>query len=255
MATTDWRTEDAARRQACDATWALIHLAQLAGLGPVCAEHGWLAGLGATDGSCMWCTQRERAAAREARRLAHVRTPPRPPFEREPKRCNLCGTPPEGKRRTWCSDDCVHLWFVATSGQDAYRELVALHGQECWECGRQWDPGVIPWHLDVTHRVTADRRQVLGPWPPTPVALAVDHVRPLWSLTARERRDLKWWLPFNLQLLCTSCHAAKTRREAGLRARAKREGVRPSTVWLGWDRLRRLTLDIEARNRPITGSA
>lgn len=58
----------------------------------------------------------------------------------------------------------------------------------CWECGA------------LTYRVD------------------VDHVRPLWSLTDQERTELRWWLPFNLQLLCHDCHKAKTKREAAQRA-------------------------------------
>lgn len=50
----------------------------------------------------------------------------------------------------------------------------------------------------------------------------VDHVRPLWSLSGAERVELRWWLPFNLQLLCRPCHAAKTAREAAERARLRR---------------------------------
>lgn len=61
----------------------------------------------------------------------------------------------------------------------------------------------------------------------------VDHVRPLWSLTQEERLELRWWLPFNLQLIGHSCHKAKTAREAHLRA-AWRQGERwPRDVLLG----------------------
>lgn len=88
-----------------------------------------------------------------------------------------------------------------------------LHGPSCWECGETWLPGERPWWW---------RPDYHGPPDPRPVALALDHVRPLWSLTESERAELRWWLPFNLQLLCGRCHGAKTRREAGERAALRR---------------------------------
>lgn len=214
----DRRAERAARREASAVVWALIHLAQHAGLGPVCAEHGWLAGA-MRDGACLWCIRDRERQARQRR--GAVRRPPRPPYEGQRGRCALCGeTPPKG-RRTWCSDGCVALWFIITSGTEAYGHLVALHGVECWRCCRRTE-------MATDWRGMPHER---------PVTLAVDHVRPLWSLRDHERQNLRWWTPANLQLLCTECHADKTRHEAGLRARAKREGVRPSTVWLAWSRL------------------
>lgn len=76
----------------------------------------------------------------------------------------------------------------------------------CWECGARA-------HID-------DNDRWISPF------LAVDHVVPLWNLTDAERLELKWWLPFNLQLLCRRCHRAKTKREAGRRAEIARESGR-----------------------------
>lgn len=61
-----------------------------------------------------------------------------------------------------------------------------------------------------------------GPPQPRRVSLHVDHVRPLWSLTDAERADLRWWLPFNLQVLCRACHNDKTAAEAAQRAEQRR---------------------------------
>lgn len=127
--------------------------------------------------------------------MSAVRTPPRPPFEGKRGRCAMCGKEPPGRRRSWCSDECVRVWWLATSPAVALAELEALHGSVCWECGRSVD------YLEVEHR------------------------RPLWSLTAEERRELRWWLPFNLQLLCAPCHKAKSRHEAVERAALRRLGV------------------------------
>ena len=156
----------------------------------------------------------DRRRAR-TRRTASVRNPPRPPFERVAGACSLCGLSPlPGRRRSWCSDACVDLWMLATNSRRALGQLVALHGHECWRCGTR------------TVEETRPGFPTLGIPPEVvevPVPLAVDHVRPLWLLTVEEATELRWWLPFNLQLLCDRCHGAKTKREAALRARLRRD--------------------------------
>lgn len=138
----------------------------------------------------------------------------------------MCGvTPLPGRRRSWCSDECVDLWYVATSGVRALAHLVAIHGHGCWECGATEQPGGIP----IWHSWSDDLPLGAYPPEPEPVTLEVEHVRPLWSLTDVERTELRWWLPFNLQLLCSPCHKAKSRRETAERARRRRaeRGVAP----------------------------
>lgn len=122
--------------------------------------------------------------------------------------------------------------MMATSQQRAYHHLVGLHGHACWGCGAEYRPGVPN---DLLGEIRSEwawanpgRRgtwgvhcaafPVYGPPRPHRLQLFVDHVRPLWSLDAVERTELRWWLPFNLQLLCDRCHAGKTRYEAGVRA-------------------------------------
>lgn len=119
----------------------------------------------------------------------------------------MCGTdqlPP--RRRSWCSDECVNLWLLASDPQTATAQLLELHGSTCWACG-------------TSHREAEDwdgEQRLL------PVRLELEHVRPLWSLTDDERQQLRWWLPYNLQLLCEPCHRAKTSHEAGVRAAWRR---------------------------------
>lgn len=84
---------------------------------------------------------------------------------------------------------------MATSSDRARADLMAFY-PGCWECGVLTD--------DVE----------------------VDHVVPLWNLTDDERLELKWWLPFNLELLCRRCHGKKTRREARRRAQIARSSGR-----------------------------
>lgn len=162
----------------------------------VCAAHGpwhqwvWYHGPPWPLPQCPACRDEQIRRARLRRNA--VRKPPRPPYEKEPGVCSMCGlTPLPGRRRSWCSDRCVDEWMIATG--DTTRARVALaerDGAGCATCG---------------HSAAARH-------------LEVDHVRPLWSLTDHERTELAWWLLGNLQLLCTGCHKAKTAAEAAERA-------------------------------------
>lgn len=141
--------------------------------------------------SCSWC-RRETRRDREK-----VRRRPSLPLPAKGTR-SLCGEVLGPRRRAWCSDLCGHLWMAAANQSLFLGHLTALHGWACWGCGesQSWDG-----RLDV------------------------DHVKPLWALTDEERLEPRWWLPFNLQLLCPDCHKAKTKWEAGCRARG---------VWTTW---------------------
>lgn len=99
--------------------------------------------------------------------------------------------------------------MAAADGPLMLAHLVEIHGHVCWQCGADVQPGTQHWWGDTPHQ---------GPPCFIPVALEVDHIRPLWSLTDEERTEHRWWLPFNLQLLCVACHKAKTKHEAGVRA-------------------------------------
>lgn len=158
-------------------------------------------------------------AARDREHRATWRTPPRqpprPPYHHHPGRvCRLCGVKLTGRQRTWCADGCVLVWFLATDSAVALRHLVELHGRRCWECWATEEPGTWPW-WETGHTGTP---------PAQAIVLEVEHVRPLWSLTDLERGELRWWLPFNLQLLCRPCHRRKSAREAGERAQVRRVG-------------------------------
>lgn len=99
----------------------------------------------------------------------------------------MCGEKPTTKRARW-HPVCVELWKLAAWPVVQLAHLLKTHGRICWGCGAR------------------------------DLFLELEHIRPLWSLDDRERLELKWWLPFNLQLLCRDCHRAKTAREATERA-------------------------------------
>lgn len=178
-----------------------------------CSLHGEFVRHGVAAGACYRC-RREREDYQRERRDA-VRKPPRPPHEKEPG-CSMCGRfPLPGKRRSWCSDDCVDLWMIATTTAAALKHLTAIHGPCCWECGHYAEP-------ERQNHYSANPGQILTPVRMVLLTLEVEHTRPLWSLTEQERTELRWWLPFNLALLCRTCHRAKTKREAAERAAIRR---------------------------------
>ena len=115
-----------------------------------------------------------------------TRQPPPRPFENVPRDgrrvCPMCGEP-SGKSHAWWHQLCADIWNLAAHPRFAFDEL-RKQADCCWQCRTR----------------TA--------------ALEVEHIRPLWSLTPAERLELKWWLPFNLQLLCRDCHRAKTAAES-----------------------------------------
>ncbi len=143
----------------------------------------------------------------KARERAAARRPPPPPYRGLAglvvvddviigRLCSLCGEAVPKGRQTWCGQDCVDTWNLAASPDAARAHLVKLLGPTCQGCDGALEPAFYFCELD--------------------------HVRPLWSLDDEERLELRWWLPFNLQLLGPKCHRAKTAREAGERAALRR---------------------------------
>jgi hypothetical protein len=152
--------------------------------------------------------------------MVEHREPPRPPFENAPTgTCRMCGASPLPKRkRRWCSDACAETWVhVNQPAWCSWRFRLDTFGQRearCFECGAT-EKEALAAHPESIVRVKGTsvtqemvRSQVA--WHP----LELDHIRPLYSLNDEERLQLRWWLPFNLQLLCHWCHAAKSAREA-----------------------------------------
>lgn len=172
---------------------------------PVCDRPRWGAGCRYLD--CAAGRAHLDRETRVAARRREVRSPPPCPHDGEPGVCRLCGQRVVKPRRSWCGSGCVAIYEITRFPSIALRHLTAFY-PGCWSCGRlEWGPGGY-----------------------TGLTLAVDHVRPLWSLTDAERLELRWWLPFNLQLLCDECHRIKTRREAGERAARRRAGVTTGAI-------------------------
>jgi 5-methylcytosine-specific restriction protein A len=98
--------------------------------------------------------------------------------------CRWCGTEVSGRRRTWCSDACVHEYLGRQWG--AIRAQVIRRDQACRECG-------------LTYPATARTR-----W-------EVDHIVPVADGGGAEME--------NLRLLCVTCHKRVTAEWRRSRAR------------------------------------
>lgn len=129
-----------------------------------------------------------------------LREPPRLPFDRAPAGiCRVDGEKVKPPRRLYCSAECSEI----------YPMLFANSAWQAWRFARD---------------VFGDRRARCMCCGAERVALELDHIRPLWSLTPAERLEWRWWLPYNLWLICIQCHRKKTALEAAARATLRRTG-------------------------------
>ncbi len=173
--------------------------------------------------------------------------------------CKWCGDPiskvingKSSTQRMW-HPECYAEYDLHTRANTQYNYLVNRHGEFCQACPagtpppRKWiidkqqrrickqtfwlgEPEDYPEYWDQPekpwHELSADERMVGQQCDcRLEIALEVDHIVPLWSvahLPDEQRRP--YFGPINLQLLCPKHHKEKTKREAALRAKMKREG-------------------------------
>lgn len=155
-----------------------------------------------------------------ALKTAHRRVPLTPVARGH---CRWCTRPIIGKRgkyigrpdpmRSWCRPgdrperpDCYFEYLLHSHADTQFRYLEITRGLACAECGAE-DP--------VREKLEFGR----SIWV---TALEVDHVVPLWRVALKPielRRP--FFGPDFLQLLCDRCHKAKTKAEAGERARLR----------------------------------
>ena len=132
------------------------------------------------------------------------------------------------KRASW-HDDCLGQYFIMTRPESARRAVWARDRGICQGCGadiqrlpgRWLNEGETSWGDQPAdrrrrveyHRCTLVRREI-AIW-------HADHIAPLWSVGRSNPWAFVAWTLANLQLLCGPCHAGKTAREAGTRARLR----------------------------------
>lgn len=201
-----------------------------------------------------WRKERERWQKRwdAAQRTKAIRSVPLPEGWKKAGTCRWCLEPIVAKRAKqmhW-HPACKTEWLLHSHLDTQFRFLCERDGKRCaqckdvsfrwlrgesyrmvqWAAGRRdipdfqrelWPSPTSPW----SERTEEDRNTG---WQ-TPIrrehALQVDHRVPLWSV-AHLPDDVRrpYFGPRNLWLLCSACHAAKTRTEAARRARLRKAG-------------------------------
>lgn len=127
-------------------------------------------------------------------------------YDLPPKTCRVCATKLTGRKKCWCGDvSCKQKWWwrMYECCHWIKRTLIVQRGCACQACGEVYESPIVEG----------------GPEYPEPWMLQIDHVVPLIDGGDDS--------PENLQLLCESCHKAKTKREAADRAAARRDVTRP----------------------------
>jgi hypothetical protein len=191
-----------------------------------------------------------RDAEAERRRTTSPRRFPMPTGGDRAKRghCSWCGEvilvrklgiAEVSLRRGWHDGrdgepNCLHQLKLHTDREVQVNHVLARDGVGCCDCGQpegRWTQGGYP--------SDPDKLRAWGPkwerWYPAEIwvgefamvswstRLELEHETPLWSvahLPDEERRP--YFGPDNLKLRCRRCHAVKTKREAGDRAKGDR---------------------------------
>lgn len=136
-----------------------------------------------------------------------------------PEGCRYCGAPVEGRRRTFCSDTCVHEWRLRSDSGYVRKKLYRRDRGRCAVCGL-YTPGLrAKWNkMDAEERALAEREFGLrkgkrSMWD-------ADHVVPVALGGGQCGLD-------GYRTLCLPCHRLAT---AELRQRLKamrRQSTRP----------------------------
>jgi 5-methylcytosine-specific restriction endonuclease McrA len=119
---------------------------------------------------------------------------------------------------------CVKAYRVGKFSEDQ-RSMLRRNGlPHCFLCGDGQDKRVFRYQRKYRPEFyfTGDHGRYT-PVEPMPFEWEADHVVPLWMVPSDVplNRRACFWGPVNLWALCRKCHAAKTKREAGLRAMLK----------------------------------
>jgi len=143
--------------------------------------------------------------------LEEHRVPPKPTsyYTKMKGKCRFCGkiikskkTGQTNKRKSWHSE-CANEYMMIYHPGETRKRIWKRDKGKCAKCNnsfpRKSRQNKMKWH--------------------------VDHIKPLWEQKGKRFKeiDLNYWKENNLQTLCFECHASKTKKEAGLRAKKNKK--------------------------------
>ena len=159
--------------------------------------------------------------------ITQLRRPPLHHADRSGGLCRWCGlgvlhvdgvkAGQPNRRRAW-HPECIGVYKLHAWPEVQFTFVRKRDRAKCFQCGakpKKW----LGTRCESIDRLTRGRYVRVK----RVTALELDHTVPLWSvshLPSDQRRPFHG--PDNLRLLCPSCHLAKTRAEAALRADRKR---------------------------------
>lgn len=140
----------------------------------------------------------------------------------KPGHCAKCGKPVTGRRRNWCSDECVNFWFQNHWMNSARRAMISRQTVYALEPGREryhWvTSGVAVQTVGVPVGIACEGCGAVVPVGGTPVE--VDHIE---RAMGRHGEASCVHHMRNLRVLCVPCHRANTKRQAGEDGLRRRE--------------------------------
>jgi 5-methylcytosine-specific restriction enzyme A len=128
--------------------------------------------------------------------------------------CRWCGAEPQGRRLTFCSDECVHQWKLRTTPGYLREQVFERDHGVCARCGLDTES----MRRDKRKLDFAARRRFEKEWGSRRHFWDADHIAPVAE--GGGECDLS-----NMRTLCLKCHkevTAELRARLAIRARGTR---------------------------------
>ena len=158
------------------------------------------------------------------------RKPPKPPWFDNPGKgnCRWCGYYTGTKQTKWhreCLADYKFIFWPEIARKSMWERSMGF----CAGCGELLADRCV-WEHPVNAHGEPTKRHIEKQWGNRLLDIQtakwhLDHIIPLCDFPHDPQNPYAPWRESNLQILCEDCHKAKTAREAGARAKKKREAL------------------------------